>query len=411
MTESPEEAPVSVYATPAPYCRPGVGDVFVYAAAQIHQAAADMWPGAPVVLERHVPSVTGYVHQARVGDRTLYAKTSLLGLSLVSLLRGAAGSWPDVLRAQEEYLTRADGLLAREAAQIGVLAGLDGPRVCAVAGKHRGVIFTEPVTGSCLGELLLREPAGTRGLLAGLFAELRPLHRPSAARHLEAVGVIGERGISGTFLRKFNGLSGRVYVDRLGEERCTPAVREEVVTLARRSVRRLRRLRMTLPAAEGTTLAYGDLKPEHVMYPDGPGERPVLLDPGLQRASMAVDVAKLVSRIVLFLAVQRPGEETSGRVLEGLEVFAGDLVRLSRRERGRWLANVVTLWLMDTTNILSTYLSAPAALPLPGLGLELVERAVPVCSFLDTVSADVSSTADPAGVWGRALTHAAEVAS
>ena len=403
---------MSVYAEPAPYHRPGVGEVFVYSAEQIHRAAADLWPGAPVVLERHVPSVTGYVHQAQVGERTLYAKTSLLGLSLVSLLRGAAGSWPDVLRAQEEYLTRADGLLAREAAQLAVLARLDGPQVCGVAGMRRGVIFTEPVAGPCLGELLVREPTRTRELLAGLFAELRPLHQPGAAGHLEVGGVIGERGISGTFLRKFNGLSGRVYVDRLGEERCAPAVREEVVTLARRSVRRLRRLRMALPAGEVTTLAYGDLKPEHVLYPDGgPGSRPVLLDPGLQRAGLAVDVAKLVSRITLALAARRPGEETAGLVLDGLESFVGGLAPVSPRERDRWLADVVTLWLMDTVNILSTYLSAPAALPLPGLGLELLERAVAVCSFLDAVSADASSTGAPAGLWGRALARVAEVAA
>ncbi|MET9818366.1 hypothetical protein [Streptomyces sp. NPDC006355] len=391
--------------------RPGIGDVFTYAAAQIHQAAAAEWPGAPVTLERHVPSITGYVHQTRVGDRLLYGKVSILGVSLVSLLRGACGGWPTVLQAQEDYLTRPDGLVPREAAQLGLLAGLDGPQVCRVAAARGGVLFTEPVPGPCLTDLLLKEPARTADLLTDVYAELRPLHRPGGARLLDEGAVIGERGVAGTFLRKFNGISGRTYVDRLGEERCAPEVREEVVTLMRRSVNRLRKLRAMLPAAAGTTLVYGDLKPEHVKYPDGPGKRPVLLDPGLMRMSPAADLAKLVSRIVLSLCAHQPGEATARQVMEGVAAFAPRAVQLSRRERPLWLCNVVTLWLMDTVNILSSYLSAPAALPLPGPGLALVARAVPVASFIATVSADAGRKADPAGVWDRALEHAVAVAS
>ena len=402
---------ISVHSEPVRDYLPGLGDVFVYAAEQIHTAAAELWPGAPVVLDRHVPSITAYVHQARVGDRTVYAKVSILGVSLVSVLRGACGDWPSALLAQEEYVARPDGLVPREASQLTILAGMDGLRACGVAGAHRGVLFTEPVPGPCLGDLLLQEPARTADLLTDLHAELRPLYRPGAARHLGAGGAIGERGIGGTFLRKFNGISGTAYVDRLGEERCAPAAREEVVLLMRSSVQQLRRLRAMLPAAEGTTLAYGDLKPEHVKYPDGPGERPVLLDPGLMRMSQAVDVAKLLSRIVLFLGGHHAGEETARQVLQGVEEYAAGAVELSGRDRAAWLVNVLTLWLMDTVNILSSYLSAPAALPLPGVALALVERAVPVCSFIDTVSADVARRAGSAGTWDRALEHAVAVAS
>jgi hypothetical protein len=391
--------------------RPGVGDVFTYGAAQIHQAAAALWPTAPVTLERHVPSITGYVHQTRVGDRLLYGKVSILGVSLVSLLRGACGGWPVVLQAQEEYVTRPDGLVPREAAQLGLLAGLDGPKACDVAAVSRGVLFTEPVPGPCLADLLLQEPGRTADLLADVHAELRPLHRPGAARLLDEGAVIGERGVGGTFLRKFNGISGRVYVDRIGEERCAPEDREEVVALVRRSVRELRKLRATLPGAVGTTLVYGDLKPEHVKYPDGPGGRPVLLDPGLMRMSPAADLAKLVSRIVLSLCAHQPGENTVRQVMEGVAAFAARAVQLSHRERALWLRNVVTLWLMDTVNILSSYLSAPAALPLPGPGLALVARAVPVVSFVAAVSKDVAGKADPAGVWDRAMERATAVAS
>lgn len=396
---------IGVYAVPQhDLTRPGVAEVFAHAAAHIHRAAADLWPGEPVILECHVPSVTGYVHRARVGDRTLYAKTSFLGVSLVSLLRGACGPWPTVRHAQQGYVTRLDGLLAREAAQLDILAGMGRPRACAVAGIRWGVIFTEPVPGPSLGELLLVRPGDTRELLAAPFAELVPLHRPGAARRVHPSGTIGERSIAGTFLRKFNGLSGATYVDQLGAERCEPATRAELVELVRRSVDRLRRLRLALPSADGPTLAYGDLKPEHVIFPEGAEGRPVLLDPGLLRASPMVDLAKLVSRTVLFLAARRPGPATAAHVLDGLAAFAQDRARLlSGRERRLWLWDLLTLWLMDTVNIMTTYLSAPAGLPLPSLGLALVERALPVCRLVDAVSADLADRTAWRRAWDKAL--------
>ncbi|MEU6523798.1 hypothetical protein ABZ892_13495 [Streptomyces sp. NPDC046924] len=380
-----------VYAAPAQHSltRPTVAEVFLHAAAQIHQAAADLWPGEPVLLDRHVPSVTGYVHRVRVGDRTVYAKTSILGVSLVSLLRGTRGPWPAVCQAQQEYAQRPDALLAREATQLRVLAGLDGPRVCKVVGIRDGVIFTEAVPGPTLGELLLARPGEARELLERPLAELRPLYRPGAARRLGAAGVIGERSIDGTFLRKFTGPEGAAYVDQLGAERC-PGQREEIAEMVRASVRRLQGLRAMLPSVMGTTLAYGDLKPEHIAFPDGPDGRPVFLDPGMVRASPMVDMAKLLSRTVLVPIARRPNPETAGLVVDGLALVARSRAGgMSVRERRAWLRHLLVLWLMDTLNILTTYLSAPAALPLPGLGLALVERAVPVCRLVDAVSADL----------------------
>ncbi|MFJ4695176.1 phosphotransferase [Streptomyces sp. NPDC088766] len=369
--------------------RPTVAEVFVHSAAQIHEAAAGIWPGEPVVLEEHVPSVTGYVHRARVGDRTLYAKTSLLGVSLVSLLRGTCGSWRAVRQAQQDYVQRSEGLLVREAAQLRILADLDGPRVCTVAGMRAGVIFTEAVPGATLAELLLKRPGDAGALLGRTLAELRPLHRPGAARRLDRAGVIDERSIDGTFCRKFEGLAGFVYVDQLGAERC-PARCGEVADLVQGSVRRLLALRTKLPSAVGASLVYGDLKPEHVLFPDGPDGRPVFLDPGLLRASPMVDMAKLLSRTVLLLVARRPDPATVRLVVDGLGIVALSRVgHLSVRERREWLRNLLTLWLMDTLNIVTTYLSAPAALPLPSIGLALVERAATVCSLVDEVSSDL----------------------
>ncbi|MGW2132931.1 phosphotransferase [Streptomyces coelicoflavus] len=378
--------------------RPTVAEVFVHSAALIHRAADGLWPDELVVLEAQVPSVTGYVHRLRVGDRALYAKTSLLGVSLVSLLRGKVGSWPAVREAQRDYVRRQDSLMVREAAQLLVLDGLNGPRVCTVAGARDGVLFTEAVAGPTLGELLLTQPEETSALVGRCLAELRPLHRPGTARRLGPGAAINERSIFGTFCRKFDGDGAAPCVVQLNAEQWR-GESELVAELVRVSVRRLLALRETLPAAAGTTLAYGDLKPEHVLFPEGPEARPVLVDPGLLRATPIVDMAKLLSRTVLFITAQQRDPGTARLILDGLAASArSHLGHLSLADRQAMLRHLLVLWLMDTLNIVTTYLSAPAALPLPALGAAVVRRAVPVCSLVDAVSADLM---DPTGRRGR----------
>jgi hypothetical protein len=402
---------IGVHATPD-VSRPTVAEVFVHAAARIHQAAADIWPGEPTLLDKHVPSVTGYVHRARIGGRTLYAKTTFLGVSLVSLLRGACGTWAEVCQAQQDYEQRSDSLLAREAAQLRALAGLGGLQVCSVAGMRSGVIFTEAVPGPTLAELLLARPGETCELVERSLAELQPLHRPGAARRLDPAGAIAERSIVGTFLRKFDGAAGARYVDQLGSQRLEPVVREQAVELVCVSVRRLHGLRMALPSLPDGTLAYGDFKPEHVVFPDGPDRRPVLLDPGLQRASPVVDVAKLFSRTVLLLVTKRPDPEATRKIVDGLA-----LVALSRaghlpvRERHEWVRHILTLGLMDMLNIATTYLSAPDALPLPDAGVALIDRVIPVCSLVDAVSADLLDPLNRRGRGDRTLDRIVEAAA
>ncbi len=163
---------------------PDVGEVFAFAAREIAAAAAGLWPRSDVDLGDHVPSVTGYVRRIRVDGRTLYAKYAFLGMSLVSLLRGACGPWPEVWVAQQAYVRCPGALMEREAAQLRLLAQQDSPRVCSVAGLARGVLFTESVTGPTLADLLLQRPHDAADLLEGTLDELQPLHRPSAAQLL-----------------------------------------------------------------------------------------------------------------------------------------------------------------------------------------------------------------------------------
>ncbi|MFG2620672.1 hypothetical protein ACGFXC_23970 [Streptomyces sp. NPDC048507] len=389
--------------------RPTTGEVFGYASQQIHQAASELWPDAAVRLGAHVPSVTGYVHHLTVGDRPLFAKHSMLGASLVSILRGAHGDWPAVEALQGQYVENPASLLAREAAQLGFL----GPRLGAArtAGLSRGVLFTTPVTGPSLLELLLAQPASTADLLGGVWAALEALHRPGAAADLMTDAVIGERSISGTFRRKFNGISGSVYIDHLGADRLPADVAANVAAVYKQVVARLLRLGARTMPSGPPSLSYGDLKPEHVLYPGGVGGRPTFLDPGLLTAGPIVDAAKLISRIFLGLIAIRPGRKTIKAVAEGVNAFAETITPPRAITADPWMRELMAFWLMDTVNITTTYLSAPTTLPLPSQGLALIESAGHVCAVTERVSWALSCGRKPQAVWDLALRQVIEVAS
>ncbi|MFE1960887.1 phosphotransferase [Streptomyces sp. NPDC059479] len=379
--------------------------VFAFAEREIRRAGAELWPGAELIPGALVPSVTGYVRLLRVDGRELYAKYSYLGVSLVSLLRGVGGDWALVRWAQRTYTACPEALLTREAAQLRLLAAFGQPKVCAVAGLRRGVLFTEPVTGPTLAALLIARPQEAGDLLEAAYGGLHRLHSPRISRAFDPVGAIGERGIVHTFQRKFNGLSGALYLDLLGIERCAEHERREIVQLMRHVVGRLRRLRAAARTLKPTVLVYGDLKPEHVFFPDGffpdgLDSEPVFIDPGLLRASgPEADAAKLISRTVLLLAASRPSPSASLRVLDGIAAFIDQrLSPLPRPERSEWLYAFLILWLTDTVNILTTYLSAPAALPLPGQGEALVRQAVTLCGMADRISALLAGATDGTGV-------------
>ncbi|MEV6810114.1 phosphotransferase [Streptomyces sp. NPDC051132] len=392
---------------------PSTAEVFAFADLEISTAAVEQWPHADLDLGDQVPSVTGYVRRILVDGRPLYAKYSLLGVSLVSLLRGACGPWPQARAAQRAYVQRTDALIVREVTQLRLLAEVGRPRVCPVAGVRRGVLFTEPVTGVSLARLLLDRPQDSAGLLAGTFGELREIHHPATVQRLGPAGAIGERSIAGTFQRKFNGLSGPAYVQRLGADRCAAGDREEVAEVLRQVVVRLHRLRARmLPQQHRRVLAYGDLKPEHVLFPDGFDQPPVFIDPGLLLAGTAVDAAKLISRSVLTLAAARPGPATGKHLLEGISAFTAERMRaLPVKAHRSWLQEVLLLWLMDSVNILTTYLSAPADLPLPAQGTALVSRTADLCRMVDRISTVMATAGGTGTAWETALGHAQEIAA
>ncbi|MET7597160.1 phosphotransferase [Streptomyces sp. NPDC004082] len=374
---------------------------------QVRGAAASLWPGAATVSGAHAPSVTGYVQQVEVDGRPLFAKHSLLGVSLVSVMCGARGSWEQVKAQQPAYGASPTSLLMREAAQLKALAagGLAVPRA---AGCRGGVLFTEPVTGPTLADLIFKSPERTGELLGRTFGALAVLQRPVVAEQADQ-SAITERGIDATFRRKFNGLSGRAYIDRLGEHRLEEHTRHGVAIVLRQVIARLVKLRLAPPLGAAQVL-YGDLKPEHVIFPDGPDELPVFIDPGLQRGPGHADVAKLVSRTVLSLIAAPP---LTGPVaaLDGVDTFVQEQLRpMGRALRGLYLRRLLVTWLMDTANITTTYLSAPVGLPLPEQAGAVIGRIEAVSTLLDRISALLIADTDASAAWRLALAQAAKAA-
>ncbi|MEU1375963.1 hypothetical protein ABZ442_20225 [Streptomyces triculaminicus] len=378
-------------------------ELFAHAAEQITRAAGLLWCGETVRLGIQVRSVTGYVQQIRVGERDLYAKVSYLGVSLVSVLRGTCGDWRTVRAAQAAYIGSPDALLRREAAQLGLLHQHSGLQTAVAEGFADGVLFTHPVPGPTLADLVAKEPSLTTDLLTTTMREVdTALDRPRLAWQLSRL-AIRERGIDAVFTRKFNGLSGRVYLDLAGE---MAALLAAVVT-------RLRRLHFAEPTPGlPAVTAYGDLKPEHVCFPGGPEERPVFLDPGLSRSRAATDEAKLISRMVLGLIAFPSDADGVKATVEGIDAFTeARTAGWKKTAQAAWLRQLLVLWLMDTVNILTTYLTAPAGLPLPDQGLRVAARAEAVGTFLDRVSAALEAGREPRAIWRLALDTVVEEAA
>lgn len=138
----------------------------------------------------------------------------------------------------------------------------------------------------------------------------------------------------------------------------------------------------------------------------------MFIDPDLLLAGRVVDAAKLISRTVLPLAAARPGPQTGKHLAHGIGVFTeARMEGIKGRARRPWLREVLRLWLMDSVNNLTTYLSAPAELPLPAQSTALVDRVLDVARMVDRISTDLTLASNTQAVWDGALGRVQEVAA
>ncbi|WNI20304.1 hypothetical protein [Actinacidiphila sp. ITFR-21] len=371
-----------------------VDAALLHAASQraITRAVEDLWPDRTVVLGPQCPSVTSYVCRVTVDQEEVIAKYSWLGLSLVSVLRGAGGSWEKVQAAQAEYVNSTELLTAREGQNLALLRKLGRLRVCDTAGVHGGVLLTRPAPGVALADVLSARPGETGAFLTATLLAVAELHGPSGARALRDAAPIRERSVAGVFRRKFDGPGTTAYLRALGRDSGLPEPeRLEVIELVQNAAGRLLRLAAAISPRRDTAV-FGDLKPEHVFLD---GHRFTFIDPAVQwAAGPQPDVAKLAGRALL-LALGHPQRDAGRQIVHGVaSALTRHAAGLPANGRAAYLREVMVLWLMDTVSILTTCLSAPPGLPLAPHQQALIGRARKVAQVVDRVSAFlVGSTA------------------
>lgn len=369
-------------AAPMPVVSPKV--VLTQASEAVAGAVTHQWPGETVYVGPQLPSVTNYVTAVQVGERRMVAKYSVLGTSLVSIVRGVRGPWSSIEPEQRDYIRDPRAQLALECTQLRLLDALgtcrdNAPLVPEVIAYQAGVLLTAPVEGPSLATELLRDDVHADDLLNSVVQTARWLHRdPILADSYPAVASDRPHAsIRGTFARKFLGPGGESYRAGLGEGWVEPGVRIGITATFTAVCETLAPLLIQHP---DRAVIYGDLKPEHILLGDA-GQQ-IWLDPGLQHCDPCADVAKLTSRTALLLITARPSSDRVAAVTEAMDALVTGLMAHHQSKTGSEdaLRRLLTLWVADWVNYLATGLSLPPdlGLPLPPTLLDTAARAEPL---------------------------------
>lgn len=160
-----------------------------------------------------------------------------------------------------------------------------------------------------------------------------------------------------------------------------------------------------------TTVVYGDLPPEHVRYPGKRGTEPDLLAPALTRDTPLSDPAQLLSRCILVMLASQPGRAAAEQAAQGFADFAQQQAGRFPGMRDQALRALLRLCAMNTANIMSTYLAAPADLPLPEHADVLRKKPTAMLGIAHQVAGAVSAQLNPHAALLHALAVVVEAAS
>jgi hypothetical protein len=383
------------------------GRVLAHARTAVETVATRLWAGESVHVGSQLPSVTNYVTLLQVGGRSFVAKYSLLGTSLVSVVRGLHGTWPEVQSNQQSYLAGTRAQLTQERDQLRVLAtvarhGAVPLRVPEVIAYDAGVLITVAVASPSLSTELLRGGQQPGELLSRVADTARHLQRAFGTERppLRATLISSPHSsIAGTYARKFlSPRHARDYLTALGRGWVGPTDRREI----QESLTKLRSVLSPLlrPTASPVVI-YGDLKPEHVLLE--PAGSQIWIDPGLQRADPAAELAKLVSRTALLLVITQPPGDRISAILDALDQLLSEFLRCHTRAETHTMRRVLALWLADWSNYLATGLSLPPQVPLPLP--PMLRAAADRARALLLVATDVAThlIINPAQAWRVAL--------
>ncbi|MGH3792016.1 MAG: phosphotransferase [Pseudonocardiaceae bacterium] len=381
--------------------------VLDHARTAVETVATRLWPGETVRVGPQLPSVTNYVALLRVAELSFVAKYSLLGTSLVSVVRGLWGTWPEVEASQRDYLVDPQAQLAHEHVQLQILAvvarhGAVPLRVPKVIAYAAGVLITVAVRAPSLSAELLRGSQSPDELLSHVADTARHLQRTFGTGHPALRTTLlssPHSSITDTYARKFhNPRHTREYLSALGKGWAGPDERREV----RESLTTLRTVLSPLlrPLAPPVVI-YGDLTPDHVFL-EAAGYS-TWIDPGLHCADPAAELAKLVSRTLLLLVTTPPTQNRASAIITALDQLLTAFLRHHAPAETHTLRRLLALWLADWSNYLTTALSLPPEVLLP-LSPTLLAAAARARALL-LVATDVAAhlVTNPDHAWYLAL--------
>jgi hypothetical protein len=336
-----------------------------------HQAASNVldvlrktYPGGELKIEKLIPSVTNYVFDLKINQRSFIAKHNFLGWSKTHLLKEChqrqSSQW--VISRQRDYIqTRTT--LQREAEAIRFLDDYFPQLVAGLIVYTSGVLVLHKQAGAqTLQAILADEAVNLNRLYEQVHQAMQTVHalskKPEEVEFVEKAFPLAEieTDIIRKFSTKFLSVNSGVYIQSLGKDWDTDQAEYIVETyhlLCEIIAPRIDQSEL----AERTCVIYGDLKPENILLQ--PSGQPCLIDPELHMARPSFDIARLIGRSLLAVLHPLMSKTRKREIANALLIFA-DLAGQANptvTDPAKLEREVVLICAMDLLNILSTYLN------------------------------------------------------
>ncbi|ABW12066.1 hypothetical protein Franean1_2636 [Parafrankia sp. EAN1pec] len=366
-----------------PVCWPHVDVAWLveHAERRITATTAELWPQAKVTFGAMVTAGGALWRQVRVGDDVLCATVRPVDAALARVVRGEHGDLTTMLAGYDEG--RAN-LAVRKADGLTALAAYSRLRVAAPIAMTSGVMFTPWVAGTSLAGRLQAQPAVLTELLTTLMQDLGELHRDPAKQLRRIAAPTRAQGLPRVVTEALGHAT-----DHLHAEEATAGEVGELRALAGSLSIRLGRLAAQLdpPAFTRTGIAFGNLTPSHVLYPDA-SPRAVLVSPTLGPGGEPADTGTLLGHLHL-LAVGCP-PRVRAELVEGVEAWLAGRLADCRDQWKSWLSAVLTIWAATVYDTAVTALTLPAAaLPLTPATAGLRARPLAALTLLDVLTREL----------------------
>ncbi|CUU56563.1 hypothetical protein Ga0074812_10891 [Parafrankia irregularis] len=345
---------------------------------RIVSATAELWPQFRVDVGPLFTAGTTFASRVQVGGSVVCAAVRPGG-ALSRVVRGDHG---DLAAVRADDRGCADQAQA-QAEQLTALAAHSGLRVAAPTALAGGVLFTPWVGGPSLAARVQAQPAMLTELLATLMDDLSELHRDPARQLRQAAAPAQARGLPRMVTAALEHTTDHFHADR------APAGEVgELRALAGSLSMRLGRLAAQWdPAAYPSAgLAFGNLSPGHVLYPDG-SPAPMLIAPSLGPEGEPADTGTLLGHLHLLAVGAAP--HIRADLVEGLEAWLSGRLAACRDQWRGWLSAVLTVWAATVFDTAVTALTLPAALPFAPVAAALRTDPLPALAALDVLTREL----------------------